>query len=228
MNRTDRLYAIVEELRAASPRPLSAARLAEHFEVSVRTIERDIDALQQAGVPVYAEPGRTGGYALDASRTLPPLNFSAAEAAAIAVALSSHEPVPLAQSARSALTKVMGALSEADARAARELGGRVWVAADEPRSPVPRAIEQAIIERRVLRLEYEDRHGQASDRVVEPVAVLGLAPSWYLSAWCRLREDLRMFRLDRIRAAYLTREIAPERNLPPVDLGDLQVRPVIE
>ena len=61
MNRTDRLYAIVEELRAVSPRPRSASWLADRFEVSRRTIERDISALQQTGVPVWAEPGRTGG-----------------------------------------------------------------------------------------------------------------------------------------------------------------------
>ena len=60
MNRTDRLYAIVEELRAASPYARSARWLATHFEVSVRTIERDIGALQQAGVPIYADTGRRG------------------------------------------------------------------------------------------------------------------------------------------------------------------------
>src|SRR5215217_3549030 len=61
MNRVDRLYAVVEELRAAGPRGRSARRLAEHFEVSVRTIERDILALQEAGVPISAQLGRRGG-----------------------------------------------------------------------------------------------------------------------------------------------------------------------
>ena len=72
MNRTDRLYALVEELRACAPRRVSARELAARYEVSVRTIERDIGALQQAGVPVYADVGRGGGYTLDKSRTLPP------------------------------------------------------------------------------------------------------------------------------------------------------------
>lgn len=61
MNRTDRLYALVEELRAVAPRLRSASWLAARFEVSTRTIERDLSALQQTGVPIWAEPGRTGG-----------------------------------------------------------------------------------------------------------------------------------------------------------------------
>lgn len=60
MNRIDRLYALVEELRAAGPRGRTARRLAEHFEVSVRTIERDLSALGQAGVPLATKQGRTG------------------------------------------------------------------------------------------------------------------------------------------------------------------------
>src|SRR4051794_36588390 len=94
MNRTDRLYALVEELRAVAPRARSARRLAEHFEVSVRTIERDINALQQSGVPIYAESGRTGGYCLDKARTLPPVNLTPGEAVAMAVALRRLEGSP--------------------------------------------------------------------------------------------------------------------------------------
>jgi predicted DNA-binding transcriptional regulator YafY len=94
VNRTDRLYALVEQLRAVSPRPRSARWLADTFEVSTRTIERDIAALQQSGVPIWAEPGRTGGYVLDRAHSLPPLNFTPQEAAAIAVALPARGPRP--------------------------------------------------------------------------------------------------------------------------------------
>ena len=65
MNRTDRLYAIVEVLRATAPRARAARDLAERFEVSVRTIERDISSLQQSGVPIWATPGPGGGYSVD-------------------------------------------------------------------------------------------------------------------------------------------------------------------
>ena len=76
VNRTDRLFALVEELRACAPGRRSARQLASLYEVSARTIERDIGALQQAGVPIYADPGRSGGYTVDKSLTLPPLNFT--------------------------------------------------------------------------------------------------------------------------------------------------------
>ena len=231
MNRTDRLYAIVEELRARSPRPVSASQLAERFEVTTRTVERDVLALQEAGVPIYAETGRRGGYALDAARTLPPVNFTPAEAAAIAVTLSATTTSPFAASARAALTKIMAAMSENDVAAARELGGRVLLFSppDEGRPPpVSRAVEEAIMDRRVVRLRYVDKGGRETDRVVEPLAVVGITPNWYLSAWCRLREDVRVFRVDRIRDAFLTRERAPERDIPPLEIPDLHGRRVIE
>lgn len=125
MNRTDRLYALVEELRAVAPRPRSARQLAGRYEVSTRTIERDILALQESGVPIYAEPGRRGGYVIDAARTLPPVNFTAAELVAVAVALARAETTPFAAATRSALRKVLAAAPPGQAAEAAELMNRV-------------------------------------------------------------------------------------------------------
>ena len=125
MNRTDRLYALVEELRAVAPRPRSARQLAERYEVSTRTIERDILALQESGVPIYAETGRRGGYAIDKTLTLPPLNFTAAEMVAIAVSLAREENTPFAAANRSALRKVVATASVAQTAEAAELMDRV-------------------------------------------------------------------------------------------------------
>ena len=139
MNRTDRLYAIVEELRAVSPRPRSASWLAGRFEVSRRTIERDISALQQTGVPVWAEPGRTGGYCLDRARTLPPVNFSPDEAVAVAVALGGLAGTPFAGAGSTALRKILAAMRDDDATAAHDLAARVHLlgapAATSERAP---------------------------------------------------------------------------------------------
>ncbi len=125
VNRTDRLYALVEDLRASAPRPLSARQLAARYEVSARTIERDILALQESGVPVYAEPGRRGGYAIDKTMTLPPVNFTAAEMVAIAVALARDERTPFAAATRSALRKVIAVASATQTAEAAQLIDRV-------------------------------------------------------------------------------------------------------
>ena len=125
MNRTDRLYALVEELRAVAPRPRSARQLAGRYEVSTRTIERDVLALQEAGVPIYAVAGRCGGYVIDKALTLPPLNFTAAEMVAMAVSLARVEPAPFASALRSALRKVLAAAPAAEMAEAAQLMDRV-------------------------------------------------------------------------------------------------------
>jgi predicted DNA-binding transcriptional regulator YafY len=136
MNRTDRLYALVEELRAVAPRPRSARHLAEHYEVSTRTIERDILALQESGVPIYAETGRRGGYVIDKTLTLPPLNFTAAEMVAIAVSLAREDSTPFAAATRSALRKVLATASVAQTAEAAELMDRVrLIGAQRPGQP---------------------------------------------------------------------------------------------
>jgi predicted DNA-binding transcriptional regulator YafY len=125
VNRTDRLYAVVEELRAAAPRPRSARQLARKYEVSTRTIERDILALQDAGVPVYAETGRLGGYVIDPAFTLPPVNFTAPEMVAIAVSLAGADGTPFGYAARSALRKVLAAAPASQLTEAAELMDRI-------------------------------------------------------------------------------------------------------
>ncbi len=220
MNRTDRLYAIVEDLRAVAPRRRPARLLAERYEVSVRTIERDIGALQQAGVPIFADPGRRGGYAIDPAMTLPPLNFTPAEAVAVSVALRGAAGSPFAREARGALRKIMAAMPARQASAAQDLAGRVGfltpAGAREP-AGIPLIIENAVAARRVLRIDYVDKHGVPTEREVEPVMFLAGERGWYLVAWCRLREDLRAFRLDRIVAGYDTGRPAPARPARALD-----------
>jgi len=219
VNRTDRLYALVEELRAAAPQWRSASSLAEHFEVSTRTIERDLSALQQAGVPIYATPGRRGGYALDLQHTLPPLNLSAAEVAAVASALAVPTATPFVHAGRTALQKILAVLREGDAGSTRELAARVRLfdSAQDRNQPLA-AVERAIVERHVLDIDYVDKTDAATTRTVEPVAVLGVQPHWYLWGFCRLRQAPRVFRLDRIRTATILEERAPDRGLDPADI----------
>ncbi|MEV6792836.1 YafY family protein [Streptomyces sp. NPDC051320] len=219
MNRTDRLYALVEELRAVAPRPRSARWLAGRFEVSVRTVERDISALQQSGVPVYAEPGRTGGYCLDKARTLPPVNLTPGEAVAMAVALRRLEGTPFQAAAGSALRKLVAAMQGDDAAAAHDLAGRIHLLGDATTTPsMPRMVADALETRRVLRIGYGDRDGATSMREIEPLGYIGKTDRWYLVAWCRLRDALRVFRTDRITSVSVTAEVPPPRSLRSEDL----------
>ncbi|MEW2377593.1 WYL domain-containing protein [Micromonospora sp. NPDC047812] len=218
MNRTDRLYALVEELRAVSPRPRSARWLADRFEVSTRTIERDIGALQESGVPIWAEPGRTGGYALDRARTLPPVNLTPVEAVAMAVALHRMRGTPFAAAAGTALRKLISVMPAADATEAHRLAARVHLIGDGPVTPVPAAVADAVRARRVLRIRYADRAGAGSLRDVEPLGYLGNPRHWYLLGWCRLRDGIRAFRVDRITSVTALAERVPERELAADDL----------
>lgn len=219
MNRTDRLYALVEELRAIAPQWRSAAWFAERFEVSSRTIERDLSALQQAGVPIYATPGRRGGYAIDVRHTLPPLNLSAAEVAAVATALAADTGTPFTHAGRTALQKILAVMGEVDAEGVRELASRIRLYdGTDGRSRPPAVVERAIVAQQVLEITYRGKDGETSTRAVEPVAVLGVRPHWYLWAWCRSRRAPRSFRLDRIADAVMTDEAVPDRGLDPADL----------
>lgn len=219
VNRTDRLYALVEELRAFAPRPRTAQQLAARFEVSVRTVERDINALLEGGVPIYATPGPGGGYAIDKAHTLPPVNFTPEEATALAVALARPGEAPLADALRSAVRKVVGVMPERDAEAARRLAARIrlFPHASDDRSATARVVEEAILRSLVVEIDYEDRHAVVSSRVVEPLALVGSGEAWYLIGFCRLRQDERVFRLDRIAGARLTGEPAPADNEPTRD-----------
>ena len=214
MNRTDRLYAIVEELRASAPASRTARELADLYEVSNRTIERDILALQEGGVPIWGVTGRRGGYSIDPERTLPPVNFSPTEALAIAVALADSIG-PFAAAGRVARNKVLAAMSADDRETTRRMADRVrrYNRTSQSGHPqVPMAVQRAIAEQAVIRFGYLDQHGKASTREVEPVGVVALDDDWYLVGWCRLRDAARTFRIDRVRSAELTGETAPDRD----------------
>ena len=162
MNRTDRLYALVEELRSRAPRMMRAAELAERFAVSTRTIERDLLALQQAGVPIWAQPGPGGGYNLNVETTLPPLNLTPAEAAAIATALAATRSMPFAEAGRSALLKLTGVMAAGSKDTASRLIDLVRIAqpaGDPPVSAVSDTLQRALLDSVAVELTYRDGQG---------------------------------------------------------------------
>ena len=204
MNRIDRLYALVEELRAAGPRGRTARQLAGRFEVSVRTIERDLSALGQAGVPLATKQGRAGGYSVDRSMSLPPLNFTSREAMAVAVALSRSDHLLFARDARSALQKIVAAMPERALDEAREAAAKVRLLVPpvpDPDAEVAETIWRAVRDDLVVRVRYIDVGGVETERDIEPQQIVVGPNGSYLTAWCHLRQDDRVFRLDRITRA---------------------------
>ena len=218
MNRTDRLYALVEELRAAAPASRSARRLAERFGVSVRTVERDLRSLQESGVPIWADAGRTGGYTIDARATLPPLGLTVEEALAVAIGLGTLGTSPFRDAARSAARKVTAVLTDDDARRTARLAQRVHLLESGERVLAPTALAGALVRGRVVRLRYRDAAGAETERLVEPLGSIGKGEDWYLVAWCRLRDGVRAFRGDRVLAVEETDEVAPARVVRAEDL----------
>jgi predicted DNA-binding transcriptional regulator YafY len=207
--RSERLRAIADDLRTIAPRGRHSSELAEHYEVSLRTIERDLRVLRASGVPI----GRhRRGHQSFAEPILPPIDFTPEEAAAVAIALAHANETPFAQATYGALRKVIVALSVGDLPVTRAFvdGVRIPERAGQNLA-VPRALENAIAAHQVLRLSYVDRHDRLSEREIEPVGFAAMTLHWYLVAWCRLRQGPRVFRMDRILAADPTGELAPAR-----------------
>lgn len=207
-----------------SPRPRSARWLAERFGVSSRTIERDLSALQQNGVPIWAEPGRTGGYCLNAAHTLAPLGFTVDEALAVTVALGTLTTSPFGASATSALRKIVAVLDARSLTQTAELATRIHLLEDDGSGGATDNLAAALRTGRVLRLSYLDREGAATVRDVEPMGFVGKGGTWYLIGWCRLRDGLRAFRGDRIAQAEPLAERSPRRPLEASDLGIVEGR----
>jgi predicted DNA-binding transcriptional regulator YafY len=207
MPRSDRLFRLLHALRSL-PVPVTAARLAEATEVSVRSIYRDIAALRAAGARIDGEAGY--GYALEEDPALPPQSFTRMEIEALLLGLGEVRQSgddDLAQAAESVAAKVIARLPERQAREAAHAVLRVF-------RHRPRAVRQAALsvlregawEERAVDIAYRDEAGQVTRRRVWPLAVAYLDEVLLMVAWCCLRQDFRRFRLDRIEAAEPTEE----------------------
>lgn len=154
MRRAERLYALVDLLRG-SRRPLSAARLSEEFEVSKRTIERDIQSLQLAGVPIYADHGASGGYSILREHSLPPLNLTVPESLAVLAGLGLLETSPYGAAARRARAKVLAISREEQLAPVDEaLASMFVIDSQSPSEAAISLIPEAIAARRIVRLDY--------------------------------------------------------------------------
>ncbi|HYC15342.1 MAG TPA: YafY family protein [Stellaceae bacterium] len=213
MRRADRLFEIVQLLRGASA-PSTAASLAAALEVTVRTVYRDIAALQARRVPIEGERGV--GYVLRKGFTLPPLMFTADEIDAIAVGVRLVRRIrdPKLQKAAAAVLSKVTAIVPDEVRP-QLVGAPLYVS--DGTAVVPHAVElaevrHAIREARKMRIDYVDEAGSFTRRTVWPIAMVYYVDVTLIAGWCELRKDFRHFRVERIQGSEVLQERFPTDN----------------
>ena len=223
MNRTDRLMGIIAHLQAKKHR--TVAQIAGQFGISERTVFRDLRAMQEIGVPIGFEPGK--GYFIVGGYFLPPVSLTAEEANALALT----EPLVLrfadkevAKHVGTALAKIKMVLGNGQreklehmqTKTAHYIPDQYAHLLDQ--NNYLTTIQQAIVGKTILRIDYENLQGEATTREVEPIGLTFYSLNWHLIAWCHLRGDYRDFRTSRIRQLSATR--MPFRKTDHIELNE--------
>lgn len=204
MNRLDRVTAILIQLQ--SKRIVKAQDIADRFNISLRTVYRDIRTLEEAGIPLVGETGV--GYSIMDGYRLPPVMFTMDEATAFLTAEKLVEKltdVSTDESFKSAMYKVRSVLRAAEKDHLEVMDSHIEVL-DNPYMPKEKrssgslqTILSSISNQQVITISYFANHSQeTTSRNIEPVGVFYLGSNWYLIAFCQLRNDYRNFRTDRI------------------------------
>jgi predicted DNA-binding transcriptional regulator YafY len=209
MRRADRLFRLIQLLRRR--KVTTAHALAETLEVSERTIYRDVRDLVLSGVPVEGEPGV--GYMLR-GYDLPPLMFTEEELEALilgARTVRAWADPDLAQAAEEALDKIEQVLPDR----LRQRVGRSPVFSlnfrtSQETSDKLVVLRQALRNSRKVRIQYRRANGDPTERVVWPLSLALVAPVWWFSGWCELRDTFRTFRVDRIQSLEVLDQRAPQ------------------
>lgn len=206
MNRVDRLFGILTTLQ--SRKYVTAEKLSERFDISVRTVYRDIRALGEIGIPVSFENNK--GYFIVDGYFLPPVSFTSDEANAL-ILLSSladrFADVSVARNTENALEKVRNVLRSREKESASQLRDRIRVMnPSQTQQPFDYLgdIQKAISENTILYIEYTDLKKQKTKREVEPIGIIYYTDQWHLIAWCWLRNDYRDFIVRQIDVLHCT------------------------
>ena len=199
--RISRLTEIITQLQ--TKRLLTASELAAKFSVSIRTIYRDIRALEQAGIPIYVEEGK--GYGIMDHYRLPPVMFTESEANALITAeqlVLKNKDSSLIKDYADAIDKIKSILNRNAKDKANLLSERTQFSQlkdIERTSTNLSALQFALTNFFLTRIVYTNAADETTNRTIEPFALLSAREGWLLVAWCRLRKEFRHFRLDRIR-----------------------------
>jgi predicted DNA-binding transcriptional regulator YafY len=221
VNRIDRLHAILTHLQ--SKKRVTAQEMADRFDISLRTVYRDVKALEESGVPVIGEAG--SGYAIMEGYRLPPVMFTREEASALLLGAKLAERFTDGSVKRhftAALFKIKAVLRAVDKEYVDDLADHIEVfgrnipVADLTQQQLF-SLQQAIVQRRVTGLQYRAAAEQSvTMRDVEPFGLWYYGSAWHLIAWCRLRKGYRDFRLSRIQQVLCREEIFDGKNHPSI------------
>ena len=195
--RAERLLSLI--LTMADGKLHSAAELSRASGVSLRSIYRDMEVLSGMGIPVESVTGRDGGFRVLPGFALERSVLDEGELAAVQAALGGIGRATGDRAAKGAGSKLAALLATSPER--RRSWIRIELGGGERDKARIETLRLAIEERRLVLISYRDAEGTVTERQVEPVAVVYLWQSWYLWAWCRLREGFRLFRLSRIESA---------------------------
>jgi Predicted transcriptional regulator len=214
----DRLLSIVMVL--LEKKKVSAPELARTFEVSVRTIYRDIDAINQAGLPVVTSQGVGGGISLVESYKPDKRLFSAKDVTMLLMALGSVRTSFSSGEMAGAIAKIKGLVPEDERKAIEVKAGQISIdltpwSGSSASVKLLKNMQTALLESRLLSFDYQDRHGRSSSRLVEPYRLILKRMSWYVGGYCRVRKAMRLFKLSRIANMSVSKEIFEPR---PVDM----------
>lgn len=215
---TSRVLTVLEVLQS---RPsITGPELAARLEMDVRTVRRYIAHLQDVGIPIEGTIGRYGGYRLRPGFKLPPLMLTEEEAAAIMLGLLGTSWLEIGQSSvavEGALAKVSRVLPPQARDRLNSLASHLFFFSarqqTQPDASLLISLSQAIAQEQCVTLDYRSPGDEVTHRVVEPYGVVGWKGHWYLVGYCRLRQDHRTFRIDRIQQA----ETLEERFERPAD-----------
>jgi predicted DNA-binding transcriptional regulator YafY len=199
MRKASRLFEIIQILRLAK-KPVTAQAIAERLEVTMRSIYRDIAALQAMRVPI--EGGRGIGYIMRSGFDLPPLMFSIEESEAMVLALALLKRTGDSE-LKKAAERVTDKIAAAVPPPLRQvlMGNAIYAwgsVAPEPAGIDLAVIRQAIRDEQKLTIAYRDEQGQDTERTIRPIALIYYSSYANIVAWCELREGIRNFRADRI------------------------------
>ena len=199
--RLSRLTAILTQLQ--TKRLVTAPELADKFAVSVRTIYRDLKALEQAGVPIFTEEGK--GYSLLEGYRLPPVMFTETEANALITAeqlVLKNKDASFVREYTEAINKIKAVLRHNTKESANLLAERILFShntENDRTSSTLSALQLALTRFNLAQIDYfSPDTNETTKRIIEPFALLSTQENWLLVAWCRLRKAYRTFRLDRI------------------------------